>query len=494
MILKNKMQAAIRRNPDRSASFVYMGLERQQMEFEKKIKNYMIQNNMVESGDKILAGVSGGADSTCLLLVLCKLAEQMGFELYVVHINHGIRQEAQEDEAYVEKICKQRMIPFFLRTEDVPLIACREGLTQEEAGRMVRYTAFEELADQIGANKIAVAHNRNDLAETMLLNLFRGTGLHGAGAIRPVRDRIIRPLLDTERIEIEEYLRMKAVAYQTDETNLEDEHTRNRIRHHILPYAQREVNSKAVMHLAHAAQEIADADIYIRTQAADALASCRETRSKEQSSICLDLDKMLEQPEIIKKNVFLLCMEELTPYRKDITAAHIELLLQMTKESSGSSRISLPDGIYAERRYRKLVIEKKREQETERINLYFSISPHEQKSMEIPGIGEVHIRVFPHTEDQIIPSNAYTKWFDYDRIQASLVFRPRQKGDYLVYDGQNNRQSIKKYMINEKIPAAERDIMYLLADGSHILWVPGYRISSYYKINESTRYILAVDY
>ena len=114
--------------------------------------------------------------------------------------------------------------------------------------------------------------------------------------------------------------------------------------------------------------------------------------------------------------------------------------------------------------------------------------------MEIPGIGTVNLRVFSHMGYQIIPSNAYTKWLDYDKIQASLVFRPREKGDYLVYDDQNSRQSIKKYMINEKIPAAERDIMYLLADGSHILWVPGYRISSYYKISENTKYILAVDY
>ena len=494
MIPKNKMQAAIRSNPDKSASFVYMEIIRQHMEFEQKIKNYIKQNNMVTRGDKVLAGISGGADSTCLLYVLSHLKEQMGFELFVVHVNHGIRQEAQEDAVYVEKICKQLMIPFFLRTEDVPLIACREGLTEEEAGRSVRYAVFEELADKVGATKIAVAHNRNDLAETMLLNLFRGTGVHGAGAIRPVRGRIIRPLLDTERTEIEEYLRKKGISYQTDKTNLEDEHTRNRIRHHILPYAQQEINNKAVQHLARAAQEISEADSYIRKQAADVLLSCRESESEEQSTICLNLDKMSAQPEIIRKNVFLLCMEELTPYRKDITAAHISLLQQMTNACSGSSRVSLPDGLYAERRYTKLVIGKKREQETQRINLYVDILPEQEKSMEIPGIGTVNLRVFSHMGYQIIPSNAYTKWLDYDKIQASLVFRPREKGDYLVYDDQNSRQSIKKYMINEKIPAAERDIMYLLADGSHILWVPGYRISSYYKISENTKYILAVDY
>ena len=259
MIPKNKMQAAIRSNPDKSASFVYMEIIRQHMEFEQKIKNYIKQNNMVTRGDKVLAGISGGADSTCLLYVLSHLKEQMGFELCVVHVNHGIRQEAQEDAVYVEKICKQLMIPFFLRTEDVPLIACREGLTEEEAGRSVRYAVFEELADKVCATKIAVAHNRNDLAETMLLNLFRGTGVHGAGAIRPVRGRIIRPLLDTERTEIEEYLRKKGISYQTDKTNLEDDHTRNRIRHHILPYAQQEINNRAVQHLARAAQEISEA-------------------------------------------------------------------------------------------------------------------------------------------------------------------------------------------------------------------------------------------
>lgn len=463
------------------------------MELEQRIRLYMEQNQMVSFGETLLAGVSGGADSTCLLVVLHALADQMGFKVAAVHMNHGIRPEAAEDAEYVRQLCDSLNVPFYLVQTDVPALAAELGLTEEEAGRKARYEAFEKKADEIGAARIAIAHNRNDLAETMLLNLFRGSGLHGAGGIRPVRGRIIRPLLDTERQEIETYLKEKKTAHVTDLTNLEDGHTRNRIRHHILSYAQEEINAQAVLHLSQAAQEIAQADAYIRDQAFSALKCCKLETGAVPDTICLDLNSLDRYPELIIRNVFLLCLEQLIPHRKDISASHILLLLKLAEGADGSAQASLPCGITAERRYRQLRIGRSQPEEKKKA-VCVSILPGEKSKVTVPGLGNVEVSVFPYQRDQIIPGNAYTKWFDYDKIQATLVFRPRKTGDFLVIDDRNNRQSMKKYMINEKIPAAERDIIYVLADGSHILWIPGYRISSFYKVSESTENILAVNY
>ena len=201
----------------------------------------MDEHHMLTPGDRVVAGVSGGADSVCLLFVLLKIREEIPFSLHGVHVNHGIRKEAGEDAAYVEQLCSQFGLPFILVKENVRERAAAEKRSEEEMGRLVRYQAFESVMKSVGANKIAVAHNSNDQAETMLFHLFRGSGLSGLCGIRPVRDHIIRPILCLERKEIEQYLEERKIAYCKDATNEEDDYTRNRIRHHILPYAEQEI-------------------------------------------------------------------------------------------------------------------------------------------------------------------------------------------------------------------------------------------------------------
>ena len=158
---------------------------------------------MLQAGDRVVAGISGGADSVCLLFLLRAYAQKLPISLAVVHINHGIRKEAAEDAAFVENLCKQWEIPFFLRNVDVRALAAKEKCSEEEAGRRARYAAFSQVAEEINANKIAVAHNANDCSETMLFHLFRGTGVKGLSGIAPVRDNIVRPILCLERGEIE---------------------------------------------------------------------------------------------------------------------------------------------------------------------------------------------------------------------------------------------------------------------------------------------------
>ena len=219
------------------------------MDTREKVFAYIREHHMLQAGDRVVVGVSGGADSACLLFLLLEWQKEVPTDIAVVHVDHGIRAEAGEDARYVEQLCEERGIPFFLTRAEVRNRARMEKISEEEAGRRTRYEAFEKAAKEWGATKIAVAHNSNDRSETQLFHLFRGSGIRGLASILPVRDRIIRPLLCLERWEIEKFLQQRGIVYCKDATNEEDDYTRNRIRHHILPYAEENIVKCCVAHM-----------------------------------------------------------------------------------------------------------------------------------------------------------------------------------------------------------------------------------------------------
>lgn len=468
---------------------------------------------MIAPGDTVVAGVSGGADSVCLFLILCKVAEEMGFRLVVAHVNHGIRPEAAEDVAYVRELCDRKGIPFVLYEEDVKAYAKSGRLSEEEAGRRIRYKAFEETLEKFGTGsgncsgteetakrgKIAVAHNANDRAETMLFHLFRGTGLTGAGGIKPVRGNVIRPLLCVQREEIEEYLGEKGISFCIDRTNLEDTYTRNRIRNHILPFAEKEICTGVVAHMCGAADMFLEADAYIRRQAEKACGDCMLETGREKA--VLDIAHLKEEEPLIRKQILLQCLERMTEGRKDITSVHMEGLEELLWKQ-GNKQISMPYGLKAKKEYGHLILcceDGKEMEPSVEIGINLPDSPGQMLEVEVPGLGVVELTMFSKEKipsffdnSEIISRKTYTKWLNCDRITKSLVFRTRGKGDYLTINKELSKKKLKNYMIEEKIPKEERENLYILADGSHIIWVPGYRISEYYKITEETKHILKV--
>lgn len=235
---------------------------------ENKILKTIRLFSMIEGNDRVLVGLSGGADSVCLLLLLTKLQPVLDILVEAVHVHHGIRgREADEDLLFAKQLCENLNVPFHERHVQVPDYAKNHHLSEEEAARVLRYQVFEDVADSIRANKIAVAHHREDNAETVLLNLCRGSGLTGLSGVPPKRDRIIRPLIEVSRQEIEDYLAEEGVLYRTDGTNLELAYTRNRLRHQVLPLLQNEVNTRAVQHIAEMAMEVREAEAYLTAQA-----------------------------------------------------------------------------------------------------------------------------------------------------------------------------------------------------------------------------------
>ena len=278
---------------------------------------------MLKPADKVVMGVSGGADSVCLFLLLWEYAKRVPLKLAVVHVNHGIRREAGEDARFVEELCRERGVPFFLEESDVRGLAKREGCSEEDAGRRVRYAAFSRTAERLGGARIAVAHNSNDNAETMLFHLFRGSGIQGLSGIAPVRGNIIRPILCLERKEVEAYLESGSVRWRRDITNDGDEYRRNRIRHHILPYAEEAVVSGAVGHMCRTAELLRETEDYMELRTREAVGKCVTDLPREgrMEAFLIERAVFREFHTIIQKRIILQLLERLSPTGKDISAA-----------------------------------------------------------------------------------------------------------------------------------------------------------------------------
>ena len=457
----------------------------------KKVRDYMREHEMTAPGDAVIVALSGGADSVCLLTVLKQLATPE-FLLRAVHVHHGIRgAEADRDEAFAQKLCESLSVPLCVAYCHVPAYAAEHGLSEEEAGRILRYQVLEKEAGKweqelpAGSRvKIALAHHRDDNAETILHHLLRGSGLTGLAGIRPVQGRRIRPLLCVGREEIRAYLEAGHISWCEDSTNQSLDYTRNRIRSQVLPLLKTAVNEQAEEHILQAGQIIGQADAYLRQQAEEIWqeAVC----GREEDLAAIPLTAFARQPEILKTYLIRHMLDQLHPGWKDIGSRHFTAIAELAGKPVGS-RLDLPGGLIARTGYETLEIVRKTERKV-------SVKTESGADGEIHGrqtVPELHMTVFSRQKDQEIPKNQYTKWFDYDKIKGTLSVRTRRTGDYLILPSGGSK-TIARYMIDEKIPKEKREQILLLAEGSHVLWVVGFRISEYYKIEEHTENILQV--
>ncbi len=440
----------------------------------------MSEHEMIAQGDTIVLGVSGGADSVALLFLFKELAPRYDLTLKVVHVHHGIRIEADGDADYVRSLCEQLEIPFTLVRKDIPAMARQQRGSEEELGRQVRYAALrQELGDRKGS--VAVAHHQSDQAETVLHNLLRGTGLAGLKGMVPCKERIIRPFLGISRQEIEDYLARKEIAYRIDATNLTDEYTRNRIRHHLLSYATEKINDRSIEHIAAAAEHVRQACEYLDRQVQAHRSDCLLT----EDPLTIDLDRFDKLDPFLKRQLLLSCVD------RDFEARHLKLVEDLLARD-GEKRLDLPGGLSVIKQYRRLIFD--RHTGTQEVQTPFApihLEPPCEKTL--PDGRILTLDVFDLPFEYKIPQNPYTKWFDYDRIEQSVWLRTRQTGDYLCVNDRLATKSLKDYMIQEKIPRSMREQMLVLADGSHIMWVPGHRISAKYKVGVHTKRILAVN-
>lgn len=435
---------------------------------QDKVRKYVEKWSMLCAEDKVIVGVSGGADSVCLLLMLVEFQKEMGFEMAAVHVHHGIRGDAADsDEAYVRRLCEEHGIFLYSYREDVVSLAKKRKQSIEEAGRDARRRCFEKAMNAFGGTKIALAHHKDDNVETLLLNLARGSALRGLGGMRPVNDAFIRPLLCLRRAEIEGYLEERNCRYCSDASNDEDDYTRNRIRHKVIPVMESDVNERFVDHAHEAMEGLRLLQDYVEEE----VKKWKETCMKEPH--LLEEETFLQVPEALKGYVIRAVLLEETGQAKDIGSVHIQELRALFTRQSGR-RLDLPYDICAVRCYRGIRFEKKGTEKEENV------------------LPEIECRLFDNKDGLNIPEKANTKWIDYDIIKSDIKIRTREAGDYIVIDEMGKKQKLKSYFINEKIPQEKRDHIPLLADGSHIIWIIGHRISAAYKVTERTRRILEI--
>ena len=306
-----------------------------QVKVQKTIKT----NNLIENNDKIVLAVSGGPDSLCMLDLLNKFknSKKINFEIIVAHVNHMIREEADSDEEFVKQFCQEREIEFIPKKVDIKKIAQEKKIGLEEAGREERYKFFNEILTKKRFNKIAIAHNKNDVAETMFMNLFRGTGISGLKGIEAKSGKYIRPLIEINRSEIEKYCTENELKPRIDKTNFENEYTRNKIRNLVIPYIQKEFNPNIIETMFRLSKLVQDEEDFMKKETEKIYTEIKvyeDLESKKQ--INLDLKKFNSQAKVIKSKILLYTITRLMGNSKGIEKVHIEDILKLCDRNIGN--------------------------------------------------------------------------------------------------------------------------------------------------------------
>ena len=460
-----------------------------------RVEDFCIREGLLQPGapQHLAAAVSGGADSMALLLLLRQLQPRFGYTLSACHVNHGLRgQSADRDEAFVRAECARLGVP--LRVFHAAEMADEVGLPSEHAGedwaRRLRYTAFAQLQGQ-GIDAIATAHTANDQAETLLLRLARGTGLHGAGGIRPRRGYYLRPLLCLSRAETEAVCRAAGQPWVTDETNDTDAYARNRLRHSALP-ALESTNAAAVQNLARFCEKAARVDAYLAAGAAKLLAAARLPGAEP----AWQLTPLQAADPLLLETA----LHSLVAPVRDAEEKYVQLLCGLVRRGSGAVQLTdrvrfcAKDGCF----WQEIVPERPRQQEDKRPESQ-PFQPEKQAEYCLAGGWKVTAGLFTadfEEKIQVVHKKDLKNRADYARITtlyAGLVLRTRQPGDVYRPAGRAVHNRLRKWMNEADIPAQQRDTLPLLAAGSEVLWVCGSGFAEGLAPDETTTQILQME-
>jgi tRNA(Ile)-lysidine synthase len=460
----------------------------------EKVYAAITGHELAKEGDTVIAAVSGGPDSVCLLHALYLLSGRLGIKLHAIHINHMLRGcESDADERYTTGLCRKLGIPLHAVPADVGELSRRRGLSLEEAGREARYAEFEKYAAQTGAAAVAVAHNRNDQAETVLMHILRGSGLSGLSGMEYRRGRIIRPLLEIDRTEIDEYCREHGLEPRTDSTNLEDEFTRNRVRLNLIPYIDSNFDTDITGSLCRLSRLAGLDGDYLEKCAGEEYGACLEESGG--GFIRLKLDALRRLHPAILGRVLRLALHKLTGSLKGIESIHVDILSDMILKGVTGPVVQLPRNIRAGIFYGVLKIYLDTEKKPAR-----SFS----RRIEVPGLTAAdELACLVKAEVLESPSevakygklryNSMVQLFDYALLKEGINIRNRAAGDIIKPYKSGGTKKLKEFFIDSKIPRDIRDEIPVVAIGNEIVWVAGYKISDKFKVTENTKSILKLE-
>lgn len=460
-----------------------------------KVRNTIRRFGMLNSGDTVVIGVSGGVDSVVLLHILVKLSEEYKLSVIAAHLNHGLRgKESDRDEAFVEELAKKLGVKFTSKRVDINSLL-KKGDSLQDIAREVRYAFFEDAAKRYTADKIATGHNLDDQAETMIIRFLRGAGLNGLSGILPKRGKYIRPLLDVSRKEIEEYADKNRLKSVRDSSNKSTKYLRNHIRLKLMP-ALEHYNPRLKNDMARLAHIIAKDEEYLADKAKGAYKKCMKDQGK--STVSFHLKKLIGLHDAIKARIFFMAVEELLGSSKGFYSYHVEDFFKLLTNNAPNVSINLPHNLTLYKEYDVVTIEKGQGSSASggakgQGALFEKVLKINAKTAVIADSG-LRITEFRTelltTSDLRPPTSSNVAYFDYDKLKRPLIVRNFRPGDRMVPSGMKGHKKVKELFQEKKIERRRRGLIPIVVSGDKIIWVAGIRQTEHGKIGSTTRKIL----
>lgn len=453
---------------------------------ENIVWNNILDYNLINPGDNIVIGLSGGPDSMSLLYCLIKAKEDIDFNIIAVHVNHGVRgEEALEDQLFAERKAKELNIPYYTKNVNMIEYGKEMGITAEEAGRELRYGFFREIILKYGGGKIAVAHNKNDQAETLLMRIIRGTGLDGLKGMDFKVGDIIRPILNITRVEIENYIEKNNIETVLDKTNLLPIYSRNKVRLELIPYIENNFNPNIINSLWRMSQLSNLDSSFLEMYSTEKYSIVM--KSQTSSKIILDTNLLLNEHRSIQQRVVRIALGKIVGSLQGFSENNINEIINLIVLGTGK-KIDLPQNIVVITSYEDLIIEKRGKSQCEDYNYQLDFGHNQFTNM----CYSFNVELLDVDRIKDIKMGKYLKCFDYDKIKGNLELRNRRTGDKFIPFGMVGSKKLKDYFIDEKINKDLRKEIPLLIDDENILWVVGYRTSDLYKLTKDTKRVLLV--
>ncbi len=442
------------------------------------IKKY----SLLEKGDKVVVACSGGADSVCLVHVMCGLKKEWDFQIFIAHYNHKLRSEAEQDEEFVRELASKYSLPFFSESGDIRDYAKKHRMNLEEAGRKKRYEFLEEVAEELDPAKIATGHTLSDQVETVLMRIFRGTGSHGLGGIRPkIKGNIVRPLLLARREEIVEFLKKEGWKYRVDESNFDTRFFRNKIRHRLIPYLKNNYDPNIVSSLSRLASILQKEDSLLQ-EISKKKAGLAEVLAEGQNQ--LDLDYLHTLPKALQRRVVREYFSKIRGDLRGISFKDIDSVIDLKR----GKEFHLEKGLVLKNEGGLIKIEKK-SQKPEYEYVWRGEKPLWIKET---GLIVTGMRI---NQDSFLNNFDDRKkaFLDISKLKFPLRIRNRRHGDRYRPLGSPGSQKLKELMRAKKIPLSSRNKYPVFLSGDEIVWVLGLPVSEHHKVKKSTEKIFKIE-
>jgi tRNA(Ile)-lysidine synthase len=453
----------------------------------KKVNQTIKKYDLLERGERMVVALSGGPDSTALLTVLAPIAKALDLSLIIAHFNHGLRGvESDEDEKFSRDLSEKMGLSFVCGKMDQRKE--KKGISPEDYYRRERYDFLNKISEDYQAHKIALGHNLQDQAETVLLNILHGSGLEGLKGFLPMRNgKFIRPLMEISRQEIISFLNEAGIPYRQDSSNKNEIYLRNKIRSELIPYLKEKFNPRIEENLAQMAEILRPEDEFIRQHVAHALKS--SVIERQQDRILLKMADINKLHPAIRWRLFKTLLESLSPAKNGFSFIHIKSLDNLAQKCESGKKVDLPLRIEARREYDNLILERKK---------VCSKQIKYEYTMNIPGSlyvkeRKITVRSELATKESIDFSGKNEVYLDLDKIQQPVIIRNRRDGDWFQPLGMQGRQKIKNYFIDHKMLRSERAEIMLIVDNLSVIWIENMRLSDRVKITAGTKKIMKLE-